>query len=88
MPRLNINSLFAEKRKVTVPPVKIPRNVRQALCIDQARENGIFRLEPQSGDALYDRCYIFEDINYITLDKDRKESVLLILMSLFKSTGS
>lgn len=85
MPRLNINSLFAEKRKVTVPPVKIPRNVRQALCIDQARENGIFRLEPQSGDALYDRCYIFEDINYITLDKDRKESVLLILMSLFKS---
>ena len=38
-----------------------------------------------SGMALYDRCYIFEDINYINKDEDKKASTLLELMKLLKS---
>ena len=85
---LNINSQFAGKRAVTAPVVKVPRSVKEALCIDAAHKNGIFKIEPGDGTVVYDQCYIFEDINYKTQDGDKKDSTLLEIMKWFKAMDS
>ena len=54
----NGNSLFLSKKSKTMPVAKVPKNVKQSLQIDQAYENGIFKIEPKEKMALYDRCYI------------------------------
>ena len=81
----NISSRFAEKKAVTVPVVKLPASVKEALCIDAAHKNGIFKIEPGNGAVVYDQCYIFEDINYKTQDEDKKDSTLLEIMKWFKA---
>lgn len=88
MPRLNTNSRFAEKKAVTVPVVKIPEKVKDALNISEVRQNGIFKIEPMEGMALYDQCYIFEDINYKNQDEKKKTSTLLEVMKWFKSMST
>lgn len=85
MPGFNVNANFAKSRACTVPVVELPKNVKESLCIDQAHVNGIFKIEPMRGTAMYDQCYIFEDVNYINKDEDKKTSTLLELMKLFKS---
>lgn len=85
MASINTNRVFAEKKANTVAPVKIPKNVKQALGISAALDNGIFRIEPIEGSPMYDQCYLFEDINYINKDREKKNSVLLELMKLFRS---
>lgn len=88
MAKLNISHQFSQKKAVTVPVVKVPRNIKEALCIDRVHENGIFKIEPMSGMAVYDRCYIFEDINYKTQDEEKKTSTLLEIMKWLKSMKS
>ena len=61
----NGNRAFSSKKQKSIPAVPIPKNVKQAFNVDRAFRNGIFKIEPKSRQALYDRCYIFEDINYI-----------------------
>lgn len=87
MPTINTNHIFSEKKANTIPHIKIPRNVKQALGISAALANGIFRIEPEYGSAMYDQCYLFEDINYINKDTEQKNTVLLELMKLFRSMG-
>ena len=43
-------------------------------------KNGCFRLEPKKRNTLYDRCYLFEDVNYINKDKGEKRLFLSELM--------
>lgn len=82
------NRGFKEKKRLTMPVIKIPKKVKEALNISDAAENGIFKIEPGSGIAMYDQCYIFEDVNYITQDDGKKESILLQIMSWLKSMNS
>lgn len=77
---LNGNRAFAAKREKTQPVTEIPRTVRQALNISKAYKNGIFKIEPKKKQALYDRCYLFEEINYINKNKSEQKSFLLELM--------
>lgn len=84
MPGFNVNASFAKSRACTVPVVAVPKNLKEALEIDKAYVNGIFKIEPMQGTAMYDQCYIFEDVNYINKDEDKKTSTLLELMKLFK----
>ena len=88
MPSFNINQLFARKKSCTEPVYKIPSNTREWLGIDTVQKNGIFKIEPMKGVAMYDRCYIFEDVNYINKDIDKKKSTLLELIKLFKCMDS
>lgn len=88
MPKLDTNHSFSKKKALTVPVVKVPRNVREALCIDRVHANGIFKIEPMSGMAMYDLCYLFEDINYKNKDEDKKTSTLLEVMKWLKSMNS
>lgn len=84
MPNLNINRIFSDKKAPTIPEVAVPKNIKQSLCIDKVCENGIFKIEPVKAAAMYDRCYLFEDINYVNKDEDRQSDTLLELMKLFK----
>ena len=59
MPAFNINQRFASKKSCTTPVYEIPKNTREWLGIDTIRKNGIFKIEPMNGMAMYDRCYIF-----------------------------
>ena len=88
MPAFNINQRFASKKSCTTPVYEIPKNTREWLGIDTIRKNGIFKIEPMNGLAMYDRCYIFEDVNYINKDIDKKKSALLELIKLFKCMDS
>lgn len=87
MPKLNTNSRFSEKKAMTAPVAKIPKKVKDALGISEARKNGIFKIEP-NGTAVYDQCYIFEDINYKNQDEKKKTSTLLEVMKWFKSMST
>lgn len=82
---LNGNRAFAAKKEQTQPIVKLPKTVCQALNIDKAYKNGIFKIEPKKKQALYDRCYLFEDINYINKNKSEQKSFLLELMEWLNS---
>ena len=61
----NGNRVFSAKKTKSMPIVKCPKNVRQALNIDEVYRLGSFKLEPKKKQAMYDRTYLFEDINYI-----------------------
>lgn len=85
MGKLLINSEFKAKKAATIPVVAVPKNVKQSLCIDEANANGIFKIEPVKGMAMYDRCYVFEDINYVNQDDDKRTETLLEFLKLLKS---
>ena len=84
MARFNAAIEFVRKKKLSVPVVQVPDNVKDFLGIDKVHPNGIFKIEPGNGLCLYDRCYIFEDINYVNKDDNVKTSTLSELVSLFK----
>lgn len=46
MAKIDANSAFAKGRALTQPVVKLPRNVKQSLCIDKAYQSGNFKIEP------------------------------------------
>lgn len=76
---------FKESRKITDPVATYPKTVRQSLNIQQAYENGIFQIGKQKDCYLYDRCYLFEDINYKDKDDEDKKGILLSIMQWLKS---
>lgn len=85
MAKIDANSAFAKGRALTQPVVKLPRNVKQSLCIDKAYQSGNFKIEPSNGEAMYDQCYLFEDINYVNKDSRKKNTTLQEIMTLLKS---
>ena len=76
----NGNKEFSKKRELSQPLVPVPKNVRQAFNIQKAYANGVFQLETKKKDILYDRCYVFEDINYINKNRTEKKNFLSELM--------
>lgn len=55
------------------------------MDIRQVYENGIFQIGKQKEYGLYDRCYLFEDINYKDKDDEDKKAILLSIMQWLKS---
>lgn len=84
----NAASVFAKKKQTSAPIKGVPKKVKDSLNICRAYENGIFQVEDLEGMALYDRGYIFEDVNYITQDDGKKEDVLLGIMKWMKAVGN
>lgn len=76
---INPGKRFAEKAQMTAQPKKkggIFTNSRDALSIAKVYENGMFKIEQDANPCLYDRAYIFSDINYINCDGEQKNRVL------------
>ena len=82
---INAFSRFHMRRKKSLSIAKIPGNVREAFNIERMYKNGIAKLEPGKKNCLYDRCYVFEEINYINKDEGEKESFLNQFMAWLKS---
>lgn len=82
---LNAASVFSNKKQLSAPIKRVPGRVKDALNICHAYENGTFQIEDLDGMAMYDRGYIFEDVNYINQDDQRKESILLQIMKWMKA---
>lgn len=79
---VNPNRSFRESAKKTKPfAKKFPKNVREAFDIAEANESGIFQIEDGQGEKLYDRTYVFSDINYINKDDMEKQTILLDFIS-------
>lgn len=81
----NGNQAFAARRKKTQPICRLPRNVREALNVDRAYKNGTFKIEPKGRQAVYDRCYVFEDVNYANKNEGEKRKFLTELMTFLNS---
>ena len=73
----------SQKRVLSQPVVPVPKTVKETLNVVKAYENGCFRLEPKKRNTLYDRAYLFEDVNYINKDKGEKRLFLSELMDFF-----
>ncbi|MCR5545753.1 MAG: hypothetical protein K6F30_04665 [Lachnospiraceae bacterium] len=74
---INPNKQFAEKARLSQHPYKgFPKNIREAFSIAKIHENGIFQIEDGVNPCLYDRCYVFSDINYIDCDEGQKDGIL------------
>ena len=80
MATFNGNRAFTMKKQKTMPVTKLPKNVKQSFQVVKAYENGIFQIEPKTKQAVYDRSYVFEDINYINKNTNEKKSFLTELM--------
>ena len=60
---INANERFNACRKKSSPCVRLPKTVKQFLSIDTMYKDGMAKVESQKKDCLYDRCYVFSDIN-------------------------
>ena len=81
----NANAKFLNSKQKTKAYKEYPKNIRQMLNIDQIHPNGIFKIEPGNERCMYDRCYVFEDINHINQDDSGKESMLVQFMKWLNS---
>lgn len=84
---INAGSAFSKKKQAAALAMGVPRNVKDTLNICRAWEDGVFQVG-DAGMAMYDRGYIFEDVNYISQDEGKKETMLLQLMKWMKALGS
>lgn len=85
MPVINGNARFAARKGKSMPVCPMPKSVGQAFNVQRAYTNGSFKIEPKRKDALYDRCYLFEDINYINKNNGEQRAFLLDLMMWLNS---
>lgn len=60
---INAFAKFRVRKRKSMPVTKVPKKVREAFNIDTLYKNGIAKLEPGTKNCLYDRCYLFEDVN-------------------------
>lgn len=81
----NADIRFRDQKRMSLPIVKVPKNIREAFHIDTLYENGIAKLEKGKKNCLYDRCYLFEEINYINKDDGEKTRFLNQFMSWLKA---
>lgn len=51
-------------KKLTERIYKVPCCVQDTIPISRISENGIFELENKKGVRLFDKVYLFEDINF------------------------
>mgnify|MGYP000190590782 CR=1 FL=1 len=71
---INASGKFRSYHSKSIPKSFLSRkNVRQALNIERMYKNGIAKIEPSKTNSLYDRCYVFEEINYINKDESEKD---------------
>ena len=82
---INANERFNACRKKSSPCVRLPKTVKQFLSIDTMYKDGMAKVESQKKDCLYDRCYVFSDINYANKDEAEKERFLNQFMDWLKT---
>lgn len=77
--KMNLNRIsdFQSSKKLQEPIFKMPKSVQESIPISRIHKSGVFELEANKREKLYDKVYLFSDINYSDRDEDEKESILL-----------
>ena len=77
--KMNLNRIsdFQSSKKLQDPIFKMPKSVQESIPISRIHKSGVFELEANKREKLYDKVYLFSDINYSDRDEDEKESILL-----------
>lgn len=86
--RINASKKFDDSYTQTRIRKRPPKNTREAFYIAEVNESGIFKIEDVEKDATYDRCYVFSDINYVNLDEEKKDNLLLSLARFLNSMNT
>lgn len=81
----NGNRVFSQKKELSDPIVLVPKSVKESLNVDTIYQSGMFKLEAKKSQALYDRCYVFEDINYVNQNRAEQKKILQNYMLFLNS---
>ena len=82
----NGNRVFSQKKELSDPIVPVPKSVKESLNVDTIYQSGMFKLEAKKSQALYDRCYVFEDINYVNQNRAEQKKILQNYMLFLNSS--
>ena len=84
---LNLNATSRFKKTIRMAPEKFPapKNVREAFAVKEIYKNGIFLIDDEKTPYLYDRCYLFTDINYCNRDDSERVHTLENIQRLLNS---
>ena len=63
-------------KRQTEKIIKVPYCVQDTIPIYRISKEGIFELENKKGIHLFDKVYLFEDINFSTQDEAEKEQTI------------
>lgn len=72
-------------KQLTEPIYKVPYCIQDTIPIYRISKSGIFELEKKKGRHLFDKAYLFEDINFSTQDEEEKEITVKKFKKLLNS---
>lgn len=67
-------SQYKEKQELVY---KVPSSVQETLPISQIHKSGVCEIEHGKREKMYDKVYVFSDVNYADADEEEKENILL-----------
>ena len=77
---LNAAVRFRNAARETELYTKHPKRIREVFNIRDVNEDGIFTIQQNKGSAIYDRCYVFTDTNFVNKDPDQQNAFLENMM--------
>lgn len=69
MSRFKLESIKLQTEKI----YRVPLSIQDTIPVYRISKDGIFELERKKGNHLFDKLYLFEDVNFSTLDEEEKE---------------
>lgn len=67
-------SKYKEKQELIY---KVPSSIQETIPISRIHKSGVFEVEANKREKMYDKVYVFSDINYSDCDEEGKENILL-----------
>lgn len=66
---------FTACKKLSEPIYRTPTCLQESIPVSRISQNGVFEIEDLEGNKMYDKVYMFTDINFTDLDEDEKVGV-------------
>lgn len=79
------DDIFKEKKPFWKFWKQQQRSIQQMVPIYRIEKNGIFELEKKKGNHLFDKVYVFADINFSIKDEDEKEEIFDVWCKILNS---
>lgn len=73
--RTHSKEAFSLCKKLQEPVYKVPKSIQESIPCSRISEQGTFEIEAKEGAHMYDRAYLFADINYKDKDESEQEEV-------------
>ena len=79
---------FKLVKKTTEPLYRVPESIQESIPISRINENGIFEIEDLEGEHMFDKLYMFDDINFCDLDETEKRDKFRQICDILNSLDS